>query len=132
MKRLFGIFLFLIFVSGSASAEIFESIVCTSEKPEHLYDTSGEIHLTAEVINPLLLRSIVLTTTSSRLGLRVTEVKGLARGKWARFELGSDAFCSYKLALPKDFNNRRLVPGFLDTRCRASLVDSFSMSCQIR
>lgn len=119
------------FLAASASAG---ELVCASKKDETLYYSSGQLLLSADVVSETNLRDVDLSLQpGSKHGSRDADVTGAGSGRWIRFALEGDAWCSYKLALPAGFDQGgRTFPAFVDAACENNTRSSVRMSCRLR
>lgn len=116
-------------IAGTASAK---DISCSSKKNESLYFTTGQVSFTARVDTTTALSFASLSTTgSSNLGSNDEEVDGKIQGRYVRFQM-ADAWCSYKITFPSDFETRKTTPMFLDASCEASSKASILLTCSVK
>ena len=110
-----------------------DELLCASKKNQTLYYTTGQVKLTAEIANTTLLYRLSLSTSGSdKLGVREAELKGKIQGDYVRFEIGGDAWCSYKLTLPKGFMTQESTPAFIDAYCEENSKYSVRLNCAIQ
>jgi len=110
-----------------------DELLCASEKNQILYYTTGQVRLTAEINNTTRLSRVSLSISGSeKYGVSQAEVKGKIQGNYVRFEIGGDAWCSYKLTLPKGFMTRESTPAFIDAYCEESTKSSVRLNCAIQ
>ncbi len=135
MKLHISVFALSLF-AAQAEANMVVSLKCASKKNEILYFTEGQLLFTSKhVLNETTLLSTSLTLVPrDKLGAdeRQADGKISSDGKWVRFEIGGDAWCSYRIALTRDFQNRRdSIPAFVDAFCEENSNHSSSRNCQI-
>jgi hypothetical protein len=129
MKNALLLAALFVLAPGYASAD---ELLCASKKDQSLYVTTGQVRLRADIANPTLLERVSVSTTGSKqLGVLVGEVEGVNKGEYVRFEIGADAWCSYRLALPKNFMTREKTPAFLDAFCEENGKDSIRLDCAV-
>lgn len=124
----------LILVLASAQLASADELLCASKKDQKLYYSIGQVRLTAEINSPTLLSRLSMGITgSNHLGLnQEAEVNGTIGGDYVRFDIGSDAWCNYRLALPKGFMTKERTAAFLDANCEAGIKSSVRLNCAIQ
>jgi len=136
MKTLFTALFALSLFAAQAEANVVVPLKCASNKNETLYYTEGQLLFTAKhVLNETTLLSTSLTLIpEKKLGADERQADGkISRdGKWIRFEIGGDAWCSYRLALPRGFQERtNSIPAFVDAFCEENSNYSIRLNCRI-
>jgi len=130
MKPLFMTAVLFLSIANVARAD---QLLCASKKNEPLYYSTGQIKLTAEIADTTTLSMVTLRTSGSgTLGSSESEVFGKIHGDYVRFEIGGDAWCSYKLALPKDFKTREQTWAYVDAHCEENANSSIRLNCSIQ
>jgi|GEM_PF-1394381 len=137
MKTLISLFA-LSFLAVNAQADVSVPLKCASKKDETLYYTSGQLLLTVKNVTS----DTEITGTSlslqpeGKLGDKVNgNISGkIGRdGKWVRFDIGGDAWCTYRLTLPRGFNERfDTIPAFVDAFCEENSNYSIRLNCRIQ
>lgn len=135
MKLLIAVFS-LSLTAAQSEANVVVPLKCASKKNENLYFTEGQLLFTAKhVLNETTLLSTSLTLVPrDKLSADERQADGkISRdGKWVRFVIGGDAWCSYRIALPRDFQNRRdSIPAFVDAFCEENSYYSIRLNCRI-
>ena len=120
----------------TAQAAQADSLKCASKKDEHLYYTDGQLMLLVKDVvgETLMFGSSLSLQPEGKLGAREKKIEGSFKGdgKWVRFGIGGDAWCSYRLALPRGFSKKDTTfPAFVDAYCEENSNYSIRMSCKI-
>lgn len=137
MKTLLSVFAFA-FIATQAQANVVVPLKCASKKNETLYYTSGQLLLSVKhVFNDTTITGTSLSLQpEGKLGAKVDgQVTGKASrdGKWTRFDIGGDAWCSYRLTLPRGFSERfDTIPAFVDAFCEENSNYSIRLNCRIQ
>lgn len=132
MKALIALALTL-FTTQAAQAD---TLKCASAKGQNIYyGNEGQLLLVATVLGETLLSNSRLTFTGdSNYGSQDARLGGTINGsgKYVRFSLDGDAWCSFKLTLPRGFQNARAkISAFVDAYCEENTNSSIRMSCKI-
>lgn len=136
--RLMAIILFGIFMLGTLVNAETPKIFCASKKGEHIYyGSDGQIFLTAESLSDDHIANVMLEhRPDDKYGSRERGVRlgKLSRdGRYIRFGLDGDAWCTYKITLPSDYRGRTgSFPLFLDAYCEENTNSSHRLSCKIK
>ena len=122
-----------LFATQAAQAD---TLKCASKKDEHLYYTDGQLLLVVKDVagETLLFDSSLTLKPEGKLGSEDKKLEGTiaGEGKWIRFNMYGDAWCSYRLALPRGFSDKReAFPAFVDAYCEENSNYSIRMSCKI-
>lgn len=131
------LFLSLIALSVLSANANAATLRCASKKGESLYYTEGQLVLVAgSVISDELLSNASLELLpASKLGVkeqRVVADKKRSTAQYVRFNLGADAWCNYRLTLPRGYSDRgEAFPAFVDANCEENSNYSIRMSCSI-
>lgn len=123
-------FLALSCLSQLARADI---LVCASQKNESLYYSTGQVKVIAEIGNETWLTDIAISTTGSHLlGTRTAQSSGHIKGAYVRFDMDSDAWCNYRLVLPKGFNAQEKTVAYVDAYCEENTNNNIRLNCSIQ
>lgn len=127
------LFVATLFATQAAQAD---TLKCASKKDEHLYYTDGQLLLVVKDVaaETLMFGSSLSLQPEGKLGANEKTVRGSFKGdgKWVRFDIGGDAWCSYRLALPRGFSKKEAsFPAFVDAYCEENSNYSIRMSCKI-
>ncbi len=132
--RIMAIILFSIFMLGTLANA--ETLQCMSKKGEHIYyGGDGQIVLTASVISSELLHNVNFTLVpENKYGSREPgPAQGRVRGGFVKFSLYGDAWCEYRISIPKDFRLRTngKFPLFLDAYCEEHTNSNHRLNCKL-
>lgn len=119
-------------VAGSIAQA--KTLDCRSYQREHIYYTDGHLELKATIGSGVDLSAIAFTVLpEDKLKSRDDESTGQVRGGYVRFGLMGDAWCSYRVALPEDFNHRvQPFTAFVDAYCEENTNSSHPLRCEVR
>ena len=132
MKTLLALTL-AVFTAQAAQAS---TLKCASKKDEHLYYTDGQLLLVVKKVagETLLLDSSLSLRPEGKLGSNDAKLEGsiTGTGKWIRFSMYGDAWCSYRLALPRGFTEKtESFPAFVDAYCEENSNYTVRMNCRL-
>ena len=136
MKLVFSV-LSLAFFASAAQANVVVPLKCASKKNETLYYTEGQLLFTAKHVssNSAIIGTSLSLRPEGKLGAKVNgKISGKASrdGNYVRFQIGGDAWCSYRITLPADFNERfDAFPAFVDASCEENSNYSIRLSCRL-
>lgn len=113
-----------------------DTLRCASKKNETLYYTDGQLLLEVKNVagETLLLNASLTLKPADKLGSQDSKLEGTisGAGKWVRFNMFGDAWCSYRLALPRGFNEKtESFPAFVDASCEENSNYSIRLNCRM-
>jgi hypothetical protein len=112
------------------------SLKCASKKEQTLYYSEGQVMLLVKdiVSETLMFDSSISLQPLGKLGTREKTVNGSFSGNsnWVRFKIGADAWCNYRLALPRGFHKiRGNLTAYVDAYCEENSNYNIRLSCKI-
>lgn len=128
--------LLLAFTFAGLQAAQADTLRCASKKNETLYYTDGQLLLEVKNVasETLLMETSLSLQPEGKLGSQDKKLEGRisGAGKWIRFNMFGDAWCSYRLALPRGFSTKtESFAAFVDATCEENSNYSIRLNCRM-
>jgi hypothetical protein len=131
MKTLLSGALLAGLICSSAQAD---TLLCASKRNAEIYFTEGQVRITAEINSSTLLSNVNFSIKGGEntLNSLTEEAKGKVTAAYVRFELEGSLFCTYKIALPKNFMTQSNTRLYVDASCEEGYNYSVQLNCSVQ